>query len=296
MLLVWLGLMSVALFILISLLFKSYTSQRAVKRQTPLINKETVISTKDEPETPTDFPFVQANKDGGEPQEIINKTCEISWNQWHNPPDGTIILKGIKVSGTTYNNDDGVNRQKILAHLKKNETATLVREPSNTFDKNAVLVMIAMGAIGYIEKKSAPMIAAFLDNGFKYVARANPVGSVETTFGSRVRVHFTPNCTFKTITTKIVGINGKNENEEKRKDILDIISKLDHVWVDEPFVTHGDQLACVYHEDFSGDFGRLPKKAARQYIEMAESGYEFQAYISDKYFDEIEITIYCFGK
>lgn len=294
MLLAWLGLLFVALFILISALFKSFTNRKFTVREPPSISKEP--ATLHAPTFHVEASTIQPNKEGGEPQKIINKSCEIPWNQWHNPPEGTIILKGVKVAGTTYNNSDGVSRQKILAHLKKNETATLVREPFNSFDRNAVIIMVAMGAIGYIERKSAPIVAAFLDNGFEYAARANPVGSDETIYGSRVHIHFTPKCKFETITAKIVGINGKNEDEEKRKDILSIISKLDHVWVDEPYVTHGDRIACVYHEDFRGDFGRLPKKAARHYLEMSDHGYEFQSHISGKYFDEVEITIYCFGK
>lgn len=70
----------------------------------------------------------ETEREGKEPPEIKNRTREISWNAWNKPKDGTIFMESMKITGVTFNNEDGVSRQKILSHMQSGEAVDLIRE------------------------------------------------------------------------------------------------------------------------------------------------------------------------
>lgn len=80
-----------------------------------------------------------------------------------------------KVAGVTANNSDGRSRQNyIRAFCKPGMAVTLVREPNNAYDKNAVAVWIKIRSlifftanvqIGYLKAEVAEEIARYIDKG-----------------------------------------------------------------------------------------------------------------------------------
>ncbi len=69
------------------------------------------------------------------------------------------------VAGVTKNNDDGTDRQKFLKKCKRGEEVTLVRDPANKYDKNAIKVCKKTGEqLGWIEKSVAESLALIIDN------------------------------------------------------------------------------------------------------------------------------------
>jgi type II secretory pathway pseudopilin PulG len=69
----------------------------------------------------------------------------------------------VDVHGEAQRNPDGKSRQDIIAQLKEGEYITLVHEPNNPYDKNAVRVDSALGTIGYVARDEAMKIARLLD-------------------------------------------------------------------------------------------------------------------------------------
>ena len=68
----------------------------------------------------------------------------------------------VKVVGVTYTNDDGINRQQILAKCKKGERINLRREYNNTHDQYAISVHRMNGEkLGYL--KSDIRLAMHID-------------------------------------------------------------------------------------------------------------------------------------
>lgn len=67
-------------------------------------------------------------------------------------------------------NPDGTKRQAILRHCQPGQAVTLLREPDNQYDRNAVQAMIDGGAVGYLARVDAAAIAPELDQGRSYSA------------------------------------------------------------------------------------------------------------------------------
>ena len=71
-----------------------------------------------------------------------------------------------KVVGVTYRNDDGSDRQRIIArYCRAGTPLRLVREPGNSHDRNAVAVFVGKRQIGYISSNLARDVARMLDEG-----------------------------------------------------------------------------------------------------------------------------------
>ena len=72
----------------------------------------------------------------------------------------------IKVVGESFDNEDGTSRQKIIKRTNIGDPVSLIREPDNRYDKNAVGVhVIGKGQIGYVSRENAEWIADVLDSG-----------------------------------------------------------------------------------------------------------------------------------
>lgn len=93
----------------------------------------------------------------------------------------SIVKQGFQVAGTTFG-----NRQKYLAYLKhqkKTFRTTLVREPTNKHDPNAIQVMAKTDGkptrmpLGYVPRELAEKLAPMMDKGkFIYVNGTEIVG------------------------------------------------------------------------------------------------------------------------
>jgi hypothetical protein len=70
----------------------------------------------------------------------------------------------IKVVGTSFNNDDGSSRQRILDKLARSRTSKvwLERDCNNQYDRNAIAVMSEFGQVGFIGKELAKEMTDFI--------------------------------------------------------------------------------------------------------------------------------------
>tara|TARA_R110001592_G_C13135396_1_gene746911 strand:- start:1450 stop:2181 length:732 start_codon:yes stop_codon:yes gene_type:complete len=80
----------------------------------------------------------------------------------------------LSIVGVTHSNDDGSNRQDILAKAKAGEKIKLVREYENEFDKEAVAVFNSRNEqLGYLPK--GDRLAHHIDSGGKLTATINKI-------------------------------------------------------------------------------------------------------------------------
>ncbi|KMY67601.1 hypothetical protein AAU61_11365 [Desulfocarbo indianensis] len=224
---------------------------------------------------------------GKPPDNVINRTNQISWNDWNKPANGTIYFQNLGLSGVTYNNPDGVSRQEILARMQRWEALDLVREPNNPHDANAVAVLGGMGQIGYIEKAFCWQIAPMMDAGWSVLSKLSALyGGDGKSFGGKVEAHLSPPEGAITIRSKIVGISGKNEDGDPRSEIAEeaqvgdlvdlslgggLETDAQHVYVD---LAHG------------ANFGRLDKKNASIFAPLLENGYSCIASVEETGLDD----------
>lgn len=71
----------------------------------------------------------------------------------------------LTVHGEAQHNDDGSDRQEIIAGLRPGESVSLIREPHNRYDGNAIRVDSRLGCVGYIARSEAVSMAKALDAG-----------------------------------------------------------------------------------------------------------------------------------
>lgn len=74
------------------------------------------------------------------------------------------------LAGVSFPNDDGSDRQQILAMCVAREWLTLEPEPANPFDDNAIGVVSARGQIGYLDRRCAREIANATAKGRRFRA------------------------------------------------------------------------------------------------------------------------------
>jgi len=89
------------------------------------------------------------------------------------------MMKTLKVVGVKFDNPDGSSRQDILkdiyddywTEMRENEiVVTLLREPENSYDENAVAVFIETPSegnkqVGYLSASDVAVISEFMDDG-----------------------------------------------------------------------------------------------------------------------------------
>ncbi|GEM_PF-3235426 len=85
-----------------------------------------------------------------------------------------------KVVGATHNNPDGTSRQEIISHLTKASKITLVREPKNPYDKNAIAVYANGKQIGYLSSAYAEGFAPMIDTGRRFETYVDTIGHRKT--------------------------------------------------------------------------------------------------------------------
>lgn len=88
-----------------------------------------------------------------------------------------------KVVGVTFE-----NRQEVVAGLREGEKLTLIREPANPHDANAVRVENGSGVqLGYLNARLAKHFAQLLDRGEQYVTYVSQVtGGIDRNYGVNI--------------------------------------------------------------------------------------------------------------
>jgi len=108
-----------------------------------------------------------------------------------------------KVAGVTKENPDGTNRQDILKQCRVGEPLTLLRDPSNPHDPNAIKVFRLSGEqLGWLSAELATKMAPLLDGGYPIDAQISDLTGSEpdkanigcniklTIWGSETKVTF----------------------------------------------------------------------------------------------------------
>lgn len=132
-------------------------------------------------------------------KECIAKPRIHSWSNVYEP-NGTIIGNGIlevesHVAGTSYYNeaisksmqsnsyyklpDDKLiklGRERVYKYFPLHENVTLVPEPTNPHDKNAVMVMLNHSLIGYIPREDAPFVCKLIASNSLLSAKVDILG------------------------------------------------------------------------------------------------------------------------
>lgn len=87
----------------------------------------------------------------------------------------------LKVVGVNFKNDDGTSRQDIIGRLTQKAEITLLREPSNKYDKYAIMVLADGKQIGYIGKEYAKIISPMMDAGSLAIASISEIDEYKGT-------------------------------------------------------------------------------------------------------------------
>ena len=82
-----------------------------------------------------------------------------------------------RVAGVTFDNRDGTPRQPFIRRVRKDDRLTLVREPENPYDANAIAVAWHDAAgdvhqVGYVPRALAGVLAPLMDDGVPLTALA----------------------------------------------------------------------------------------------------------------------------
>lgn len=226
------------------------------------------------------------NNEGIEPLEIKNDDI-ISAEDWYDFPIGTINMKPIKIVGVTYNNEDGVSRQKILKHIDNYEKVYIVQEKDNQYDQYAISVFSKMGKIGYIPKKDNYLLTIILEKKFKYRARIYKKLNEETNIiYSRIFIQFIPIETYQYFECKIVGIN----TEEKKDTVSDMEVYDEITLIDDTDID--DNYKILVQNSFGDDIGKLKKIDTKKiYNLLYEKKYDMYAYVTQNTYKEFKIGI-----
>ena len=93
-----------------------------------------------------------------------------------------------KVAGVTFD-----NRQRIIRRMSVGEIVSLVRDPYNPYDSNAIKVINSNGdQIGFISRELASSLAYQMDSGVKY--NATVCGITGTNPGENIGVNLLIKC------------------------------------------------------------------------------------------------------
>lgn len=107
----------------------------------------------------------------------------------------------------------------VLPMISENEPLTLIREPDNPVDPNAVLVFYGKYKLGYIPAVNARRIAVFLDKGGRLYAKMGHSGAEKSHIWAQVRlseVDSTPENPLP-VETELPKINAKPTATKKPK-------------------------------------------------------------------------------
>ena len=104
-----------------------------------------------------------------------------------------------KIVGVTFANQDGSVRQEIIEDLDDflGQTAqvslTLVREPQNPYDHNAIQVRDGQGRqIGFLSRSVCETLAPMMDNGIEIQCTLSQITghSLDQNFGMNIQISY----------------------------------------------------------------------------------------------------------
>lgn len=80
------------------------------------------------------------------------------------------------LAGESFKNPDGSSRQVEIGRCRAGETVTLIRDPQNQHDANAIMALSRRGVgIGMVARDNAEWLAAIMDKGRPVEARIKEV-------------------------------------------------------------------------------------------------------------------------
>lgn len=214
---------------------------------------------------------------------------------WFTPPANTFIWQNVKIVGVSFNNPDGVSRQKILSHMKKWEVVDIVQEPDNQHDPKAVAIIGGMGTIGYLEKEHSIIVSSMMTEGATVLAKLSGLygGDDGKKYGAALELHFDLPEHLHYFDVKIVGINGVNEEEMERKWLAEDLKIGEEVFLRAEDDFESSERVFV-EKLLDGDFGRLGAKNARIiHPLLAGFQHDYIAIVSDNFTSGLKISI-CF--
>lgn len=92
-----------------------------------------------------------------------------------------------KVAGVTFE-----NRQRLIRRMSVGETVSLVRDPYNPHDSNAIKVINSNGDhIGFIPKEIAVTMAGNMDSGITFSATVSNITGMNPGENMGVNLHIT---------------------------------------------------------------------------------------------------------
>jgi hypothetical protein len=100
-----------------------------------------------------------------------------------------------KIVGVTRKNDDGTDRQNLIADLSEGDQLTFEREYENEHDENAIAVYDCSGQqLGYLKSSVAEDVAPILDSGGKITGFVTEVtgGMGDESYGCNIRIEVFP--------------------------------------------------------------------------------------------------------
>lgn len=95
-----------------------------------------------------------------------------------------------KVTGVTFENEDGVNRQDLLRKLNSGAKLELRMEPENPHDDNAVEIYSSVGKIGYIKRDLAAYITTLLEKKVRVIVEVEEItgGGPSLLYGCNIKI------------------------------------------------------------------------------------------------------------
>ena len=99
--------------------------------------------------------------------------------------------KSFDVVGESRSSRDGTPRQQLLVRCEPGDPVTLIRQPDNEYDANAILVVWQGFDLGYLKRHDAAAIAPALDEARAYQANIHKIvgGSADyPSYGLKVAV------------------------------------------------------------------------------------------------------------
>ena len=223
---------------------------------------------------------VESEPKGKPPEKVVNRVDEIKWADWHAYEGPMKVVKNVKVSGVTHINKDGVSRQEILALMKRWETIDLIREPNNPHDEFAIALYGGMGQIGYIAE-GTPGLGTLMDRGCKTLAKLSHLygGEDGKNWGCMIELHLLfPENTY-VLDAKIVGMTGKNEDGDNRKEIAEYLEIEEPVMFECTEDKNDNPIITVSRG--GEEFGRLSKADCRRVTPFLEKATTIVAEVAD---------------
>lgn len=95
----------------------------------------------------------------------------------------------LKVTGVSFQNLDGSFRQEILSQMDEKTPISLVREPENEYDPNAIVVMAGDEQVGYVGREENVMLAPLMDAGILFEAEIWELAQYKDTWYLHILIH-----------------------------------------------------------------------------------------------------------